>query len=289
MAFNDINKIDEKDLTTPLQLKINSKAPQTEVTAHINDSNRHITTSEKNYWNSLEKKAQDANDLLDSKISKNINTVNTDTTNKINDLLKTKLNISDHNVFVASLHKIAKSGSYNDLIDKPVKMIAEGGDSDTVDGKHAGNLANNVLVLDINAKVPEINLPIATSSTYGITKIKTSGGIGIDSQGALYQSTPYITSQMDNGVYGGYIIWSNGFKEQWGVTSRIYQGSVLCNLLVPYTSGTSYTVMLSTNAMHSSGDKRYGIAWTTPTATNFTIYGWFEERSGDIFWLARGY
>ena len=42
----------------------------------------------------------------------------------------------------ADLKAVAFSGSYNDLSDKPSSLPANGGNSDTVDGKHATDLQN---------------------------------------------------------------------------------------------------------------------------------------------------
>ena len=44
--------------------------------------------------------------------------------------------------FVSKLKTVAFSGSYNDLSDKPSSLPANGGNSDTVDGKHATDLQN---------------------------------------------------------------------------------------------------------------------------------------------------
>ena len=54
--------------------------------------------------------------------------------------------------------------------DMPVKLPADGGNADTVDGAHAGNAAGNVLKLDGNARIPRTNLPLATASEPGIVK-----------------------------------------------------------------------------------------------------------------------
>lgn len=45
---------------------------------------------------------------------------------------------------ISSLAQVARTGSYNDLSDKPISLPANGGNADTVDGKHASDFFNIV-------------------------------------------------------------------------------------------------------------------------------------------------
>lgn len=60
---------------------------------------------------------------------------------------------------------------------------AHGDDSHTVDGHHAGNNANEVLVIGQDGKVPATNLPIANATRLGVVKI--GSGLEIDATGLL--------------------------------------------------------------------------------------------------------
>lgn len=78
--------------------------------------------------------------------------------------------------------------------DLPAKLPADGGNADTVDGAHAGNAANNVLKLDGNARIPRVNLPLATSTELGI--VKQGKSLKINDDGSIEVSDLNTTGSL---------------------------------------------------------------------------------------------
>ena len=72
----------------------------------------------------------------------------------------------------ADLKTAAFTGSYNDLTNRPASLPANGGNADTVDGKHASDFipatdkgsAGGVAELDTTGKVPAAQLPLGETS-----------------------------------------------------------------------------------------------------------------------------
>ena len=73
-----------------------------------------------------------------------------------------------------SLHKVSKTGNYNDLLNKPTL--------DFIPNSEKG-VANGVAQLDNNSKLSSDNLPVATTTTLGA--IKVGKNLAIDDDGTL--------------------------------------------------------------------------------------------------------
>ncbi|MDL2281283.1 hypothetical protein LJC10_05470 [Selenomonadales bacterium OttesenSCG-928-I06] len=80
--------------------------------------------------------------------------------------------------------------------DIPASLPADGGNADTVDGKHAAdNGPDTLLILDASAKVPVDTLPVANASALGV--IRVGSGLSISEQGTL-SSNSYSREASDN-------------------------------------------------------------------------------------------
>ena len=117
MAFDTINKVSEQELTPALQAKINSKAEQADLTSHKNNMIMHITAEERDKWNSILDQSKTYTDERFNKIIGSLGDLANNTT--IMDLLNLKLNTSDFNTFKGTLAKVATSGNFDDLSNKP--------------------------------------------------------------------------------------------------------------------------------------------------------------------------
>ena len=91
-------------------------------------------------------------------------------------------------------------------------------------------------------------------------------------------SFPQIVESYVSGT-SGYFIWSNGFKEQWGVTSNTGTSNYTVTLLKNF-SNTNYFVAL-TGTANMSGHIIYV---TSKTTSNFTGYA-----TKNSYWYACGY
>lgn len=121
---------------------------------------------------------------------------------------------------------------------KVLRMDSQGelpASADKVDGHDAGNLANNVLVLDENGQVPSANLPIATEDEVGAVRI--GNGVEIDENGVISTVPVRVTDRQT--VLQAPVTWE-------GIPAYI---DCFSDDLVPILSGPSgggFTVSSST-------------------------------------------
>lgn len=134
------------------------------------------------------------------------------------------------------LKPVAKSGSYNDLVDKPKSLPANGGNADTVDGLHSTNInryydlgstqtnINNVLVSGIYKCINFTNYPSDCADGQGILEVKNydhgnsdivGGTVGTD---AIWLKQ-YFTSPHNGKTYERY--YANKGISNW---SRVNDG-----------------------------------------------------------------
>lgn len=106
-------------------------------------------------------------------------------------------------------------------------------------------------------------------------------------------SVPHITESYINGS-SGFNIWSNGYCEQWGVTSLIADyGTSTVTLLRDFIN-TNYNITTGV-AMPSSGDdgnwnNANCTRWATKTKSSFQIYSRGGTDGGRyIYWKVCGY
>ena len=120
MAFNKENKVTTKELAPSLIELLNRKANADELNTHINDATRHITADERKKWNESQ---DNAKAYTDTKLREALGPItdiigNTEGKN-LATLLDGKLDKVVFDAFKSTLHRVATSGSYIDLIDKP--------------------------------------------------------------------------------------------------------------------------------------------------------------------------
>lgn len=120
MAFNKENKVTTKELAPSLIELLNRKANADELNTHINDATRHITADERKKWNESQ---DNAKAYTDTKLREALGPItdiigNTEGKN-LATLLDGKLDKVVFDSFKSTLHRVATSGSYIDLIDKP--------------------------------------------------------------------------------------------------------------------------------------------------------------------------
>ena len=120
MAFNKENKVTTKELAPSLIELLNRKANADELNNHINDATRHITADERKKWNESQ---DNAKAYTDTKLREALGPItdiigNTEGKN-LATLLDGKLDNVVFDAFKSTLHRVATSGSYNDLNDKP--------------------------------------------------------------------------------------------------------------------------------------------------------------------------
>lgn len=166
MAFNEINKVSEQELTPALQEKINSKANQTDFLVHTGDTNIHITKAERDTWNDILAKS---NKYTDDKLSLILGAI--DSSNTVKALLDTKLDISAFETFKNSLPAIAKSGKYSDLLEVPASL------------PYANN-ANNAATADKAGYATDAGNAKTADSAKVATDANTVGGIRITISGS---------------------------------------------------------------------------------------------------------
>ena len=120
MAFNKENKVTTKELAPSLIELLNRKANADELNTHINDATRHITADERKKWNESQDNAKAYTDTKLSKALGPINNIIGNTEGKnLATLLDGKLDKVVFDAFKSTLHRVATTGSYIDLIDKP--------------------------------------------------------------------------------------------------------------------------------------------------------------------------
>lgn len=118
-TFNEENKITIAELAPSLVDLLNAKALKVDLTAHVNDADRHITPAERTKWN---KALDDAKSYTDSELSKALGPIRdmiSGTDTSLSTLLNAKLDKSVFDNFRTGLAAVATSGSYNDLRDQP--------------------------------------------------------------------------------------------------------------------------------------------------------------------------
>ena len=120
MAFNKENKVTTKELAPSLIELLNRKANADELNTHINDATRHITADERKKWNESQ---DNAKAYTDTKLREALGPItdiigNTEGKN-LATLLDGKLDKVVFDSFKSTLHRVATSGSYADLNDKP--------------------------------------------------------------------------------------------------------------------------------------------------------------------------
>ena len=118
-TFNEENKITIAELAPSLVDLLNAKALKVDLTAHVNDADRHITPAERTKWN---KALDDAKSYTDSELSKALGPIRdmiSGTDTSLTTLLNSKLDKSVFDNFRTGLAAVATSGSYNDLKDQP--------------------------------------------------------------------------------------------------------------------------------------------------------------------------
>lgn len=118
-TFNEENKITIAELAPSLVDLLNAKALKVDLTAHVNDADRHITPAERTKWNSA---LDNAKSYTDSELSKALGPIRdmiSGTDTSLSTLLNAKLDKAVFDNFRTGLAAVATSGSYNDLRDQP--------------------------------------------------------------------------------------------------------------------------------------------------------------------------
>lgn len=118
-TFNEENKITIAELAPSLVDLLNAKALAVDLTSHVNDADRHITSAERVKWN---KTLDDAKSYTDSELSKALGPIRdmiSGTDTSLTTLLNSKLDKAVFDNFRTGLAAVATSGSYNDLRDQP--------------------------------------------------------------------------------------------------------------------------------------------------------------------------
>lgn len=150
MAFNKENKVTYAELAPSLQEMINKKLNDYDFSRHINDKIVHITEAEREYWNSLEKKAREYTDSVISNIvgstAEQIEKLKKGQSgfgSLLDNIAKCLLE-SDFEEWKKSLNRVAFSGSYNDLKDLPSAMSY----SDSANNANHAKEADHALTAD---------------------------------------------------------------------------------------------------------------------------------------------
>lgn len=113
--FNKENKVSYQELSPSLQAMLDGKANITILNNHINDNTRHITNDERAKWNAT---LQDANTWAKNYVNGLLGDFGGQGVTLM-DVVKSKLDKTEFENFKRTLARIAFTGSYNDLIDKP--------------------------------------------------------------------------------------------------------------------------------------------------------------------------
>lgn len=114
-VFNDGNRVTMGELSDDLQKIINDKAEKVELEFHASDTDIHITPIERSDWNAIRDDLKKHIDDVFSIIVGDNSTLGMD----IVAALKDKLSVSKFDQFLYLLPKVAKTGNYDDLINKP--------------------------------------------------------------------------------------------------------------------------------------------------------------------------
>lgn len=116
--FNNENKVSYHELAPSLQAMLDGKANISVINAHVNDNARHITNDERAKWNAT---LQDANNWAKNYINGLLGDFGGQGVTLM-DVVKSKLDKTEFENFKKTLARIAFTGSYNDLTDKPSGM-----------------------------------------------------------------------------------------------------------------------------------------------------------------------
>lgn len=116
--FNKENKVSYQELAPSLQAMLDGKASITVLNNHINDNARHITNDERAKWNAT---LQDANTWAKNYVNGLLGDFGGQGVTLM-DVVKSKLDKTEFENFKKTLARIAFTGSYNDLTDKPSGM-----------------------------------------------------------------------------------------------------------------------------------------------------------------------
>lgn len=119
MAFNKENKVTIKELAPSLIELLNGKATAKDFASHINNADVHVTPAERSKWNNA---LNEAKSYTDNKLATALGPLN-NTLNQVGgnltNVINSKLDKATFDAFRGTLHRVATTGSYNDLKDKP--------------------------------------------------------------------------------------------------------------------------------------------------------------------------
>lgn len=133
MAFDLKNKVSYVELTPELQALIDSKAAQADFLAHKNDNDIHITAQERQTWNAM---LDEAKEYTDSMMDTIVGLI-PDEGQTIIEIINTKVDNSVFEEWKATIHQIAYTGSYNDLVDKPASISFSDQANKALEADHA--------------------------------------------------------------------------------------------------------------------------------------------------------
>lgn len=163
--------------------------------------------------------------------------------------------------FFSDMQNVAFSGSYNDLKNKPTSMTANGGNADTVDGKHAADLQN------YNNLTNKPSLGSAASQSVANNLITNAAGSVLDArQGrALNQKISSLNSAL-------------AVKESWVTTNMEEVTNVKHNNVM--MSGYTVRIKLVFNLIKANNDYHEVLIGTLPEE--------YRPRTEEVFFYSDG-
>jgi hypothetical protein len=156
---------------------------------------------------------------------------------------------------------------------------------ETKDSNTIYNVTDDTSVSDIIANTDLSNLTELGEKRFSDITTTLTNKVDLSGSNAKF---PYITATYVNGT-SGYIIYSNGYCEQWGYSTYNSEGTTV-SFLKTFIN-TNYNLCLEMYNSLGSSFFAVGLLCTDKTASTFTAHGWNVNttRSYEGWWRACGY
>ena len=173
------------------------------------------------------------------------------------------------------LKTVAKTGNYNDLTNKPTTMPANGGNADTVDGKHASDFAACSVISsgDFNSMVnPGLyamrscaNAPSTEKNYYGLLVLKSDNGSYVEQMAFMEGTVKVYVRYLQNSTWSS---WSQLALANHTHSLSALKDMGIIDLIYPVVSATPKKITEAEARITGFGTDKY---WYNLGITNQTM------------------
>lgn len=137
--------------------------------------------------------------------------------------------------------------------------------------------------IKINGKTLLLGLALTGAFTFGEYVSIISGG-GYISQAAIPEENGSYVTESGETATGGYKVWSDGLKEEWGMTNE----NVTISFKNPYTKINTVNIQI-TRTNETTPDLNAVPQVKELTLSDFKPWVNGGTAQDNVFWIARGY